>query len=361
MKTLLFTLEYPPFNGGIANYYGNLANYWPLGENLVILNNNQGELVPRRGFLAWWPAYGILKRKITKSQIDYVIVGQILPLGTVTWLLSFFQPLKYAIFLHGLDLTCVLRSPRKKLLARLILKRSTKIIAANSYVAAKVEEFYPAASEKIVLVNPGIPAGAPLVNPLDLQELKTSYNLEGKIVLFSLGRLVRRKGFDQTIKALAQIPKPLINNLIYFIGGIGPQEDYLRHLVPARLAKQIFFLGELSEKEKWNWLKQCDIFIMPARDIDGDFEGFGIVYLEANLSSKPVIAGNSGGVSDAVIDGYTGLVVDPEDLDTLRQAIIKLATDQDLRIKLGDQGLARAIREFNWEYQAAKLAKIISE
>lgn len=360
MKTLLFTSEFPPFKGGVANYYGQLVNYWPIQEKLVILNNNKEELIKNSDFLPWWPAIGALKRKIAKNQIDYVLVGQILPLGTVAWLLSWFQPFRYAVFLHGMDLSFALRSERKKWLANLILKRADKVICANSYVAEKVEQFYPATNGKISVVNPGIPAGAPPVDLKDLAEIENTYNLTGKTVLFSLGRLVKRKGVDQTIKALAEMTTPIIDNLIYFIGGAGPREEYLRRLVPDRLAKKIIFLGELSEKEKWLWLKRSDIFIMPSRNIDGDFEGFGIVYLEANLSGKPVIAGNSGGVKDAVKDGYSGLLVDPEDPVSIKEVINKLVLDKDLREKLGQQGQRRAIQEFNWEKQTAKLVSIIT-
>ena len=90
MKTLLFTLEYPPFKGGIANYYGNLTKYWPISEKILVLNNNKRELI-RKGFIIdWWPAFFVLKRKIEKSKVNHVLVGHILPLGTVTYFLSFF-------------------------------------------------------------------------------------------------------------------------------------------------------------------------------------------------------------------------------------------------------------------------------
>lgn len=360
MKTLLFTTEFPPFSGGIANYYGHLANYWPLNEKLIILDNNQGELISGHGFFTWRPAFGVLKRKVAKSQIDYILVGQILPLGTVAWWRSFFQPFKYAVFLHGMDLSFALRFWRKKILAGLILRRADKIICANSYVAEKTKEFYPFSADKIAVVNPGVPAGAPPVSLADLEELQNSYNLHDKIVLFSLGRLVKRKGVDRTIQALAQIKEPLASRLVYFIAGAGRDEEYLRHLVPAKLSSKIIFLGELSEKEKWAWLKQSDIFVMPARNINGDFEGFGIVYLEANLSGKPVIAGRSGGVSDAVINDYNGLLVDSEDPLNIKDALIKLAENPELRRKLGEQGRERAIKEFNWEKQSAKLVNIIT-
>lgn len=359
MKTLLLTLEFPPFKGGIANYYGNLANYWPINEKLIVIDNSRGELMPDRRFMSWRAAFGTLRRRMAKNDIDYVLVGHVLPLGTVTWFLSFFRSFRYAVILHGLDLSAATMMPRKRFLTRLILKRADRIIAANSYVAEKAVALNSSFKEKIRVINPGVPAGTPNINAIYLNDLKNKYELNGKTVLLSLGRLVRRKGVDQVISALTQIPESVLDNLVYFIVGAGDEEDYLRSLVTSKLRGKVVFLGEVSELDKWSWLKLCDIFIMPARDIKGDFEGFGIVYLEANLNSKAVIAGKAGGVKDAVVDGYNGILVDPEDIFSIKEAIIKLATDKALCDTLGEQGRQRALADFNWEKQVLKIVSLI--
>jgi len=361
MKTLLFTLEYPPFHGGVAHNYGNLAKYWPIAEKLVVLDNNHQELMRRKGFLAWWPSYFSLKRKLAKDKFDYLLVGQILPLGTVAYFISWLYPIKYAIFLHGMDLAFALKSGRKRLLSKLILTRADRIICANSYVQEKLLEFIPEASSKTKIVNPGIEGGAPETDPGDILDIKKEYNLDDKTILLSLGRLVKRKGVDRTIEALAHIPAEVSKNLIYFIAGAGPREEYLKKLVPKNLADQIVFLGSLSEEDKWVWLKLCDIFIMPSRDISGDFEGFGIVYLEANLCGKPVIAGNSGGVRDAVVDEISGLLVDPDRVEAISQTIVRLASNPELRAQLGERGRLRALRDFNWENQALEVSQFIKQ
>lgn len=361
MRTLLFTLEFPPFKGGVANYYGHLAQDWPINESLTILDNNQAEIINQEwpGSLAWLAAIFTLKRKIKQGKIDYVLVGQILPLGTVAWLLSFFRSLPYAVFLHGMDLAYALRTPRKRWLAARILKKADKIIAANSYVAQKASEFQPDLADKISIVNPGIESSAPLADETLINNLKEQYGLKDKIVLFTLGRLVRRKGVDKVIEALELIPEPLIHNLSYFIAGTGPEKDYLQSLVPVKFFKKIIFLDEIKEEEKWAWLRLSDIFIMPSRDIAGDFEGFGIVYLEANLCGRPVIAGRAGGIQDAVVDGYNGLLVNPESAEEIKAAIITLANDPARRDQLGRQGEDRARQDFNWEKQTAGIANLI--
>lgn len=358
MRTLLFTLEFPPFNGGIANYYGNLTAYWPLGENLVVLNNNQGDLMRRRGFLSWWPAIHALKEKIALGHIDFVLVGQILPLGTAAWILSLSQTVRYGVFLHGLDLSAARRVWHKRLLARMILARAEKIVCANSFVAAQAAAFV-GSNEKISIINPGVQNAVPSVDPADIAEITKRHDFTGQTLLFSLGRLVRRKGFDMVIQALASMPVPSLERFVYCIAGAGQDEERLRQLVPEKLFGRVIFVGDISETEKWAWLKLCDIFIMPSRNIKGDFEGFGLVYLEANLSAKPVIAGDAGGVRDAVIDGQNGLLVNPEDVVSIREAIIKLADDPARRERLGRFGQERALQDFSWERQAAKLAAVL--
>jgi len=125
------------------------------------------------------------------------------------------------------------------------------------------------------------------------------------------------------------------------------------------LVDKIIIIINADDLEKNNWLNLCDIFIMPSKNINGDFEGFGIVYLEANMAGKPVIASQSGGVGDAVVNGVNGLLVDQENIDKIADAIIKLVEDENLRKKLGESGRNRALKDFNWQRQAKKIFNIL--
>ncbi len=363
MNILLATIEFPPFKGGVANYYGHLAASWPSSGRLAVLSNNDGQLLAERGFWPWRRAFRAIAATMKREGADYLLVGQVLPLGTVALLLSFFRPCKYAIFFHGMDLSYSLRKPLKRFLSSLIIRRADRIICANSYVKAQLDKYYPAGSAKTLIANPGILKDDAQPRSELKDSIKINYGLGSneQITLFTLGRLVKRKGVDKTIAALSGLPDEVLGKLSYFIAGAGPEEAYLKAMVPAKLKDKIIFLGELDEDEKWAWLDLCDIFIMPARDIRGDYEGFGIVYLEANLCGKPVIAGAAGGVRDAVRDGYNGLIADSEDENSIRGAILKLAADPVLREKLGRQGKERALNEFNWPALAEKLSRQIKD
>lgn len=341
MKTLLITCEYPPFKGGVANYYGQLVANWPTLEAPTVweIKGSWWRLIPR--LLRYWREY----------PEALLIVGHILPLGTAAWLASRFRKGKYVVVLHGMDFTFAHKKRRKAFLSKLILTEAKKIIAANSYVAALISERYPNLSSKITVVNPGISsAGRPDQENL-APFLREKYQLYNKVILLTLGRLVARKGVDNTIKALSKLEPGERAGLAYVVVGSGPEEANLRRLAE-ETGVAVIFTGSVSEDEKWSWLNLCDILIMPAREIDGDFEGFGIVYLEANLNGKPVIAGRSGGVSDAVADGISGLLVDPEDQKAIAAAIKILSTDLEQREKLGVLGRARALENFSWKKKA---------
>ena len=369
MKILLFTLEYPPFFGGVSSYYYNLVNTWNKKADLVpivVLNNNANSLINNKlPALKWLPSIFQLWKNIKKNNIDHVIVGHLLPLGIATFLVAKFLPIKYSIILHGMDLAFALKTPRKKSLAIKILNQAENIICSNSFVAQLAKEFVTD-ENKIKVVTPGLDVQDILNNKLrDTKiletELITKYNLQEKYILFSSSRIVKRKGMDQVIKSMPKLIS-LVPNLVYVVGGAGPDEEYLKQLAnsfPQQIKSRIIFLDKTTEEEKWTWFNLCDAFIMPSRNIEGDFEGFGIVYLEANLAGKPVIAGDSGGVRDAVINGVNGILVNPENLEDIIEAIVTLVKNKEVGQKLGEQGRERVIKEFSWENKIEEVREII--
>ena len=353
MKLLLCTLEYPPQIGGVANYYENLIQAWPDQEAWMILDNNQNELLCRRGPYPWRKTIFSLYKQLAGHSFDLIFLGQILPLGLAALCLNIFIPFKFGVFLHGMDLTFALITPRKRFLAGLILKKSKIIVCANSKVRDILLDHWPQLKDRVVLINPGAKVGQ--ADPVTQAQFRQRYQLTGKKILFSIGRLVKRKGFDQVIRALEGCGD---QNFVYLLAGDGPEKDNLQALAAASaVAEKIIFTGVLTEAEKWSCLDLCDIFITTSRELGADFEGFGIVYLEANLMGKPVIAGRSGGVADAVIDNFNGLLVDPENINDISQSLKKLFIDQDLANKLGEQGRTRAQQDFAWSGQAEKLSQ----
>ena len=357
MKILLFTIEYPPFKGGVANYYDNLVKYWPEKNNIIVLNNNAGNLITNKIWPKWLPAFWQFIKLNKKEKFDHVIVGHLLPLGIILYIYSFFNKISYSVIIHGMDMNYALRKTRKKIISFKILKKAKYIFCPSDFTSELVKKSVGFKNNnKVKTVNPGIDININF-DKYSNNEILKKYDLQNKIVLFTVARLVKRKGQDAVIKALKKIYN--INpNIHYFIAGQGGDQPYLEKI--AGDCKNIHFLGFLSDNEKWKWMKSSDIFIMPSREINGDFEGFGIVYLEAALASLPAIGGKSGGVSDAIINGETGLLVDSLDVDNIAGAILKLAQDTELRKKMGAKARARVIKYFEWSKQIKKIYEYIN-
>lgn len=345
---LLFTSEYPPHIGGVARYYRDMVAAWNQ-------THEQGIAVLATTLKPHW-LFDIVRlwRAVRRQGSTTVLAGQLLPVGTVTWLVGTCLRFDYVVFVHGMDLPYALKSARKRWLAQRILRNATHIIAVNSYVRTMLADAIAGIEQKIAVVNPGVSENLQNADFGLQHELKKRFGLEHKTVLLQVGRLVERKGVDTVLEALPTAVERC-PDLVYVVVGNGPEKDKLQAMSkPLQKEGSVLFIDNATDEEVNAWYDVCDIFIMPSRHIGNDFEGFGIVYLEANAHGKPVIAGDSGGVRDAVVDGVNGLLVDPEDTDTIAQAIVKLCRNQELRKALGEQGRER-VKEFAWERQVQKL------
>jgi phosphatidylinositol alpha-1,6-mannosyltransferase len=126
--------------------------------------------------------------------------------------------------------------------------------------------------------------------------------------------------------------------------------------------ESVRFLGAVSNEERERWLRRAAVLAMPSRVPAGGYagEGFGISFLEAGAYGKPVLAGNVGGALDAVLDGVTGLLVDPTDPVAVAGGLVRLLTDRELAERLGGAGAKRS-REFAWPRIAERVEALLLE
>ena len=130
----------------------------------------------------------------------------------------------------------------------------------------------------------------------------------------------------------------------YRIIGEGPQQLELKSLAAELgLSASVEFQGRVSDEELRQAIADCTVFAMPSRELPGDAEGFGIVFLEAAALGKPSIAGRSGGISDAVIHEETGLLVNPNDPADVAGAVLRLLKDPALASTLGANARRRVL------------------
>lgn len=353
-KSLLLTLEFPPDIGGIANYYHQIVKS---GESIQVLH-----LKTSGCRLSWLKCFWPTARQIKKNKIDCLQIGQILPLGYLGLFFKLTCRRPYAVYAHGLDILHNSLSIWKKFWIKVILQEADIIITNSNYVKERVLKKYNINIKKFKVVYPRID----LTNIESATEKLTRLDLPKDVkIILSVGRLVERKGFDMVIEALDVIARsdkgatkqskteiasatPRNDKWQYWIVGDGQDRGRLESLVKKyNLESKVKFLGAVPSLQIYQYYKACDVFIMPCREIDGDVEGFGIVFLEAAAFKKPSIAGKSGGAPEAVVDGITGLLVDPMDVEEISQALLKLLTNDEVSAKLGQNAYERVRREFS--------------
>jgi phosphatidylinositol alpha-1,6-mannosyltransferase len=236
--------------------------------------------------------------------------------------------------------------------------RSASAIVANSHNTARRLESLGVTPERIRVVEPGVDPERfrPDLSPdLSKDELRRALAPAGEIVMLSVGRLQARKGHDLAIAALDLVRRE-VPNLRYVIVGDGEERPRLERLVTDRgLSRLVTFVGKVEEDDLPRYYAASDFFVHPNRVHGDDFEGFGIVFVEAASSGLATIGGASGGVPEAVEDGVTGLLVRGDDVDELASVVRRLSTDTELRRRLGDAGRERVLRYFTWERAAGQI------
>jgi glycosyltransferase involved in cell wall biosynthesis len=212
-----------------------------------------------------------------------------------------------------------------------------------------------AAPQTVEVVPYGVDAERFRPNPFARARLRATLGIASHTPLvFSAGRLVRKKGFEYLIDALAAMPQDV--NVQAAIAGAGDLESELRARVEAaRIGYRVRFLGNLSQDEIASWLATADIVAIPSvRDDSGNVDGLPNIVLEAMASGTPLISTPAGGIASVVRDRHTGVIVPERSGAELAAAILTLARDPEMRVRLGEAARASAVARFGWEIVAAR-------
>jgi len=269
--------------------------------------------------------------------------------------------LPFVVFAHGNEVLSLRDSKWPRAVESL---RAAKTVMANSRYTARLVGGLGVPPERIRVIHPGCDPAE--FRPVDLEAANRSRLLEGRapeFVLLTVGNLVERKGHDLVLKAMPYLRRT-IPRLLYVIAGCGPHEATLRRLTDQLgVADCVLFKGHVTHDDLPSLYACCDLFLMPSRFIptDHDVEGFGIVYLEASACGRAVIGGRSGGIEDAILDGKTGLLVDPMEVGALQKAVFRLWRDAQLRNSLGAAGRKRIISELTWNHFGTHVRTVVND
>jgi phosphatidylinositol alpha-1,6-mannosyltransferase len=288
-----------------------------------------------------------------------VFAGRALPEGIVAWAVGRLRGSRVLIYAHGEELTGWGRG-RKFQAMCFALRRADHILANSDFTRDTLISLIGVRPENVVMTYPTVDTER--YRPgMPFDDLLTGIGLTpGQRLILSVGRLQRRKGFDQVVRALPHLVARGID-VHYAIVGIGDDWDYLLGLArDAGVSERLHLLGHVEPADLPRWYNACDLFLMPNRDIDGDTEGFGLVFMEANACAKPVIAGRAGGTGSAVEDGLNGLRVDGEDVGAVEAAIATLLLDPAQAQRMGEAGRQRTVSRFTSDQRAELIRQLLA-
>lgn len=295
-------------------------------------------------------------RLAATRRFDAIHAFRALPEGLAAWAVARLTFHPVTIYAHGEELTTWGRGGKYKVM-RFALRHADRVIANSEHTRATLLEMGVNAA-RIAVVYPGVDV-AVFRPELDTAGLREGLGIApDETLLFSVGRLSRRKGFDQAIRAVGRLRAEGLP-VRYVIGGIGEDADYLEGLVAeCGLRAAVHCIGAVAEADLPRWFNACDAFVMPNREIDGDNEGFGMVFIEAAACGRTSLAGEAGGTGSAVLHDVTGLRVDGTSVEAIADGLRALIAQPARRAALADAALQRVQREFAWERVAAKTRQL---
>lgn len=374
---LLVSELFPPAVGGSAVLFDNIYSRLPGAPVTVLTDDRFGSDAADHGLPVYrrrlrTPVWGLahprglqhhlgvavavrrLARRLGSTTV--VHCGRILPEGVAARLAQMTGGPPFVCWAHGEDLATAMSSRELRWTTEWVLRGASGAFANSQNTKTFLAQF-GILPEKIAVAYPGVD-GSRFHPAVDGASVRARHGLSGELVLLSVGRLQTRKGHDVAIQAVAALARA-VPSLRYLIVGDGEERARLQSLVAAcHATEHVTFVGEVDDEDLPRYYAASDVFVLPNRVERGDFEGFGIVFLEAAASGKPVIGGASGGVTEAVADGSTGLLVDGASVDAVTNALATLAASPELRRTLGDAGRRRATTQFSWEAAARTVQSV---
>ena len=260
---------------------------------------------------------------------------------------------------HGTYTIQPLISERHRRWARWTYSRLAAMVAVSRYTKQRLAELVDADTldPARVPVVPNAVDAAHYAEPVELHGPRPWHDVPFTL---SIGELKQRKGVHLALEAWCRIA-PRHPELQHFIVGRRSGDDYERSLVAmaeaAGLTDRVHLLGNVDEREKIDLLRRARLFVhTPVTAADGGFEGFGIVYLEASASGTPVLGTLGCGAEDAIEDGVTGFLVEPE-VEPVASALARVLEDDELARRMGAAGVERA-RASSWDDNAQAVLEV---
>ena len=377
-KTLIVTNDFPPRPGGIQAFLHNMAlrleperlvvyaSTWKRGregaEATAAFDAEQPFTVVRDTTTMLLPTPAATRRAVgllREHGCTAVWFGAAAPLGLMAPALRKAGAERLVATTHGHEAGWAQLPASRQLLHR-IGESTDTITYLGEYTRSRIAAaLSPAAAARMVQLPPGV--DEKVFHPgSGGAEVRARLGLTDRPVVVCVSRLVPRKGQDTLILALPRILAQQPDTVLLIVGG-GPYEKDLRRLVrETGVSDSVRFTGAVPWSELPAHYGAGDVFAMPCRTRRGglDVEGLGIVYLEASATGLPVVAGDSGGAPDAVLDGETGWVVRGGSPEEAADRVVALLADPELRQNMGERGRQWVEERWRWDLLAERLKEL---
>ncbi|MEU2222445.1 glycosyltransferase family 4 protein [Streptomyces sp. NPDC018347] len=378
-KTLIVTNDFPPRPGGIQAFLHNMAlrldpgrvvvyaSTWKRGregaEATAAFDAEQPFTVVRDRTTMLLPTPRVTRRAaglLREHGCTSVWFGAAAPLGLMAPALRAAGAERLVATTHGHEAGWA-QLPAARRLLRRIGEGTDTITYLGEYTRSRIATaLTPRAAARMVQLPPGVDEKT--FHPESGgTEVRARLGLTDRPVVVCVSRLVPRKGQDTLIRAMPAVLAAEPEAVLLIVGG-GPYEGDLRRLAHRTgVAGSVRFTGPVPWSELPAHYGAGDVFAMPCRTRRGglDVEGLGIVYLEASATGLPVVAGDSGGAPDAVLDGETGWVVRGGSVGETAERIVALLGDPGLRRRMGERGRRWVEERWRWDLLAEKLRDLL--
>lgn len=362
------THEFFPQRGGIAVYIEEMARALASFQRTIEVWAPRHPEIQHEGFpfpvrqmplkgTQGWPARlqlaDFMRRNRARLNESVLWLPEPGPLRACMYLqlLRSLRPKALVITLHGSEISNFASVWHRRKLLSGLLERAHRIGVVSRFSRDLLIDAFPHAADRVVLA-PGA-----LRSQVTVPEIAPNGREgRGRVIILTVARVHPRKGQHALIQALAMLPEELRSRTEYWIVGPVRRKAYLQRLqsIARRGHVNLRILGQIPDDKLDDVYAQADIFAMTSIPVRHSVEGFGLTYLEASAHSLPVIAHRTGGVGDAVRNGYTGIKVAPDDRSALANALRKLVVDESLRRQLGANGRLWA-QSFSWRDSAQAL------
>jgi len=328
---------------------------WDRAQPHVIVRESTSVLLPtpavRRRALALMQEHGC----------DVVWFGAAAPLGLLAPALRRGGAARLLATTHGHEAGWA-AAPGARQLLRRIADAVDVVTYLGDYTRDKlVQGLGPSVAGKMQRLAPGVDAS--VFRPGLGDELRRELGLTDRPVIVCVSRLMPRKGQDVLIRALPTIQRQVPDATLLLVGG-GPSRSRLSTLAEQTgVSRSVVTTGSVPWLSLPSYYGAGDVFAMPCRTRLGglDVEGLGIVFLEAAGCGLPVVAGDSGGAVDAVIDGVTGVVVDGRSTELVADSVTRLLLDPARATEMGSEGRRWVQEQWSWDTAASRLRRLLSD